>query len=271
MKKSFLLLFVIHCLAITAQGQKLEKNSISTIIGIIDKRDLNCTTEIERAKMDFKSKEVFYYIEPEGYLDSDSKRHHPYLNELLKKRGIEFRESPETEFALFHIGDDLESYPAITNCYYKASNELLNLKYGRNFTKDIEKTADSMYVMSRINDPFQYPAGVDNYCIVYPKAKDFLDQKLQIQQDFFSNFKYPIGFIYSNDKRNFMARTKFTIQRDNTISNIEIDIEFKNSENQKFYNYLVNQLTTFIKNANWNAAVSSEIKVNSIFTVNFYN
>ncbi|RUT68857.1 hypothetical protein D0817_18260 [Flavobacterium cupreum] len=254
-----------------AQVNNLDKNTINSIIGVIDKRDVNCKSEIERAKMDFKFQEIFYYIEPEGYLDSDSKRHHPYLNTLLKKRGIEFCESPETEFALYYIGDDVESYPAITNCYYKASNELLNLKYGRNFTKDIEKTADSMYVMSRIDNPFQYPAGVDHYCIVYPKTKDFLDQKLQIQQDFFSTFKYPIGFIYSTDKKNFMARTKFTIQRDNTICNIEIDLEFKNSENQKFYNYLVNQLTAFIKNANWNAAVSSEIKVNSIFTVNFYN
>lgn len=254
-----------------AQVNNLDKNTINTIIGVIDKRDVNCKSEIERAKMDFRFQEIFYYIEPEGYLDSDSKRHHPYLNKLLKKRGIEFRESPETEFSLFHIGDDVESYPAITNCYYKASNELLNIKYGSNFTKDIEKTADSMYVMSRIDDPFQYPTGVDNYCLVYPKAKDFLDQKIQIRKDFFSNFKYPAGFMRLIYKRDFMAKTMFIINRDDKVSNIKINLEFENSENQKFYNDIVNQLIYFIENAKWQAAVSGGIKVNSSFEINFYN
>lgn len=271
MKKFIILLFTIHNLTTIAQVDNLDKHTINTIIGIIDKRDVNCKSEIERAKKDFKFQEIFYYIEPEGYLNNDSKRHHPYLNELLKKRGIEFCKSPEPEFSLFRIGSGVESYSAVTNCYYKASNELLNLKYGHNFTKNIEKTADSMYVMSRIDDPFQYPNGVDNYCIVYPKAKDFLDQKLQIQRDFFSSFKYPNGFIYSSDKRDFMAKTEFTIQRNSRISNINIEIKFKNYQNQKFYDYFIKQLTMFIKNANWNAAISSNIKVNSILTINFYN
>ena len=135
MKRFFLILFLIQILSVKSQENKFDRNSVITIIGVIDKRDTTCLSEIERAKMDFKSQEIFYYIEPEGYLDSDSKRHHPYLIELLKKRKINFYNSNEPEFSIAYNGNDTETYPVLTNCYYKASNELLNLKYGRLFTK----------------------------------------------------------------------------------------------------------------------------------------
>ncbi|MCD0466533.1 hypothetical protein [Flavobacterium sp. ENC] len=271
MKKSFLILVLIHCLAIAAQAQTLTKNAISTIIGIIDKRDLNCASEIERAKTDFKSKEVFYYIEPEGYPDSNHKRHFPFLSELLEKKGIQFSTSKELEIASFWMETANEKYPAITNCYYKASNELLDIKYGYQFTRKIEQTADSLYVISRINDIFDYPNEVDAYCMIYPKAADFLDQKIQIQKDFFSNFKFPAGFIHLTDKRDFIAKTMFIINRDDKVSDIRINIEFENPENQKFNTEIVNQLISFIENAKWKAAVSSGVKVNSSFKINFYN
>ncbi|WP_134092232.1 hypothetical protein [Flavobacterium circumlabens] len=258
-------------MAIKAQEQKHEKNAISSIIGIIDKRDLNCAAEIDRAKTDFKSKEVFYYIEPEGYLDINYKRHFPFLNELLKKKGIQFLASQEIEISSFWMETNNEKYSLITNCYYKASNELLNVKYGNNFIKKIEQTADSLYVVSRINDVFDYPNEVDAYCMIYPKAADFLDQKIQIKKDFFSNFKFPVGFIRLTDKRDFIAKTLFTINRDDKVSDIKINLEFENPQNQKFYNDIVNQLIHFIKNAKWKAAISSGVKVNSSFKINFYN
>lgn len=254
-----------------AQVNNLDKNTINTIIGVIDKRDVNCKSEIERAKMDFKFHEIFYDIEPEGYIDSDSKRHHPYLKELLKEKQIEFCYSNEPEFSLYRIGNEAESYPAVTNCYYKASNELLNQKYGHNFTKQIERTADSLYVISRIQIPFEYPNGVDNYCMIYPNAAEFLDQKKQIQKDFFTVFRLPSGFIKSINQRDFFAKTNFIIKRDSKISNINIEINFTNPENKKFSDSIVSQLRMFIKNANWKAAVSSGVLVDSNFEINFYN
>lgn len=261
----------MQILFVKSQEKNLDRNSINTIIGVIDKRDSNCLSEIERAKTDFKFKEIFYDIEPEGYLDSDSKRHHPYLKELLKEKQIDFFYSTEVEFSLFRVGNEVESYPAVTNCYYKASNELLNLKYGHNFTKQIERTADSLYVISRIEIPFQYPNEVDNYCMIYPSATDFLDQKRQIQIDFFTIFNFPKGFLKSVDQKDFFAQTNFIIKRDSKISDITIEIKFTNPENKKFSDSIINQLRTFIENANWKAAVSSGVLVNSKFDINFYN
>ncbi|WP_281310534.1 hypothetical protein [Flavobacterium flavigenum] len=125
--------------------------------------------------------------------------------------------------------------------------------------------------MNRIDVPFEYPNGVDSYCMIYPSAKEFLDQKVQIQKDFFSNFKFPKEFISTEEKRDFMAKTKFIISKENTVSGIDIKIEFKNPANQKFQYYFINKITNFIENANWSAAVSCGIKVNSIFNINFYN
>lgn len=56
MKKLFTLLFIIQILFLKAQEKNLDKNSFQTIIGVIDKRDTNCLTEIKRAKIDFKTK-----------------------------------------------------------------------------------------------------------------------------------------------------------------------------------------------------------------------
>ncbi|KAF2081433.1 hypothetical protein [Flavobacterium sharifuzzamanii] len=271
MKKLFVILFLIQMLWTKAQERNLDKNSIQTIIGIIDKRDVGCLSEIKKAKLDFKSREVLYDIIPEGYLDSDYNRHYPYLINLLKEKGIDYSESLEPEFSTIWGSDDVNKYSLATNCYCKASNELLNAKYGQNFIKNIKKTADSLYVMSRIHIPFEYPYGVDDYCMVYPKAGDFLEQKIQIQKDFFSSFVFPKNFIQSNEKRDFFAKTKFKINKDNSISNIIVKIEFKNQKNEKFYNLIADQITAFIKHADWTAAVSNGIKVNSNFDINFYN
>ncbi|WP_202704184.1 hypothetical protein [Flavobacterium sp. UGB4466] len=271
MKKSLLILLALHYLNSEAQENKLEKNTINTIIGLIDKRDLNCSTEIERAKADFKSKEVYYYIQPEGYIDINYNRHFPFLNQLLKKKGIQFLSSKEVEISSFWKETNNGNYPLKTNCYCKASNKLLNIKYGHNFTTKIEQTADSLYVTDRINDIFEYPNEVDHYCIIYPKATDFPDQKFQIQKDFFSNFKFPDGFIHTINKRDFIAKTRLIIRRDNSISDIKIDIEFENPENKKFHSEIISQLTHHIENENWKAATSKGIKVNSSFEINFYN
>ncbi|MEN2414744.1 hypothetical protein [Flavobacterium mesophilum] len=221
-----------------AQEKDLNKNSIQTIIGIIDKRDVNCLSEIKQAKIDFKKQEVLYELISEGYLDSDYNRHYSHLIGLLKEKGINFSES--LDFGPSWILDDETEYPLIANCYCKASNELLKEKYGQNFVKNITKTADSLYVMSRIEIPFEYPFGVDDYCLIYPKAGDFLEQKIEIQKDFFSSFVFPKNFIQSSEKSDFYAKTKFTINRNNTISNITVKIKFKNSKNEEFNNFLIN-------------------------------
>ncbi|MDQ6531856.1 hypothetical protein [Flavobacterium sp. LHD-85] len=271
MKKLFVFLFLTQILWTKAQESNLDKNSVQTIVGIIDKRDAGCLSEIRRAQFDFKSREVLCNIIPEGSLDSNYNRHYPYLINLLKEKGIAYSESFEPEFSPIWSSDSANKYPLVTNCYCKASNELLNVKYGRNFIKNIEKTADSLYVMSRIHIPFEYPYGVDYYCMIYPKARDFLEQKIQIQKDFFSSFALPKNFIQSNEKRDFFAKTKFTINKDNSISNITVKIEFKNPQNEKFYNLIADQINAFIKHADWTAAVSNGIKVNSNFDINFYN
>jgi hypothetical protein len=268
MKKFLIFLFITHALNIKAQE---SKNLLSTIIGIIDNRDLKCSSEIEKAKLDFKYREAFYYIEPEGYLSQNSKRHHQILGELLQKKGIQFLTSSEVELSSYWNTDGTTRYQLVTNCYYKASNELLNLKYGSHFTKDIEKTADSLYVIGKINDVFEYPDNVDAYCIVYPKAQEWIDQKIEIQNDFFSIFKFPKGFIYDVNKADFRATTEFIIKRDDKVSDIKIKIEFKNPKNKEFDDYIIKQLSMFIENANWKAAVSNDIKINSSFKMVFYN
>lgn len=252
-----------------AQENNLKKNSIQTVIGAIDKRDVNCLSEIKRAKVDFKNHEVFYELIPEGYLDNDYDRHYPHLIKLLQEKRIDFCET--YDFDSCWSSDDENRYLLVTNCYCKTSNELLNLKYGKNFTKNIERTADSLYVLSRIDIPFEYSNGVDDYCKIYPKAVDFLDQKIQIQKDFFSFFVFPEKFIQSDDKRDFFAKAKFTINRDNSVSNILVKIEFKDKKNEHFHDLIVGQITKFIKHADWQAAVSNGIKVNSNFDINFYN
>ncbi|MBS7255749.1 hypothetical protein [Flavobacterium branchiicola] len=200
----------------------------------------------------------------------NSNRHHPILIDLLRKKGIHFAISPETDNSSYWYSNDTVFYHLTTNCYYKAFNELLNSKYGSNFTQKIERTADSLYVISRIDTPFEYPNGVDNYCKIYPKAEDFLDQKKEILYDFLKNFKFPKGFIQTSSQ-DFFAKTNFIIKRNSKISALNIEIKFTNPENQKFKENIFTQIKMFIENANWQAAVSSGVKVDCLFNINFYN
>ncbi|KIO54816.1 hypothetical protein [Flavobacterium hibernum] len=270
MKKPLTIVLIIYSFIIQAQ-QQLDKNVVNTIIGEVDKRDSNCLTEIERAKNDFKSKETYYYIEPEGYLNMNTYRSHSFLQELLQKRRIDFSHSQELELSSFWNESNDQRYQLKTNCYCKASNELLNRKYGINFIEKTEKMADSLYVISRLNEVFNYPDDVDDYYIIYPKAKDFLNQKIEIQKDFFTKFKFPNTFIHSPNKDNFLIKTDFVIQRNSKISCLNIEVEFKNPQNQKFKDDIILQIKKFIENANWKAAMSSGVAVDCRFKMIFTN
>lgn len=268
MKKTLTIVLIIYSYIIQAQEQQ-DKNVINTIIGEIDKRDSNCLLEIENAKNDFKSKETYYYIEPEGYLNTN--RSHSFLQELLQKRGINFSHSKELELSSFWNESNEQRYHLRTNCYCKASNALLNIKYGIDFIQRTEKMADSLYVISRLNEVFNYPDDVDDYYIIYPKAKEFLDQKIEIQKDFLTKFKFPNGFIQSADKDNFRIKTEFVIQRNSKIYDLNIEVEFKNPQNQKFKDDIIRQTKKFIENANWKAAISKGVTVDCRFKMIFHN
>lgn len=270
MKYFLITILILFNFTINAQNGQSDKNIINTIIGKIDSRDLKCSSEIDSAKINFKSKETFYNIVPEGYIKVNAYRHHPFLIELLKKKGIIFSISEDPEMDIYYENNG-ERYQLITNCYCKASNELIKLKHGNQFIKNIEREADSLYVTSKLNDVFDYPNDIDDYFIIYPKAKGFFDQKIQIQKDFFENFKFPNDFLHSLDKRDFLAKTNFIIKKDSKVSKIKITIKFKQKENQKFKNNITNQLKQFIQNANWKAAVSSGVNVDCKFDINFYN
>ncbi|WP_281310533.1 hypothetical protein [Flavobacterium flavigenum] len=87
MRRLFIFLFLLQLFYSRSQEKKSDKNSINTIIGILDKRDSKCLSEIEKAKTDFKTQEILYEIIPEGYLDASYGRYHIILGELLKKKG----------------------------------------------------------------------------------------------------------------------------------------------------------------------------------------
>lgn len=107
--------------------------------------------------------------------------------------------------------------------------------------------------------------------MIYPNATEFLEQKAQIIKDFFTIFKFPNCFLKSINQRDFFAKTNFLIKTDSKVSYINIEIKFTNFENKKFTDSIVNQLKIFIENANWKAAISIGVLVNSKFEINFYN
>ncbi len=59
MRKSLTILFILFSFTIKAQEIESKKNAVHTLIGKTDRRDLSCSSQIERAKIDFKSKETF--------------------------------------------------------------------------------------------------------------------------------------------------------------------------------------------------------------------
>jgi hypothetical protein len=265
----FILIINLPCLA--QVSNTVDTNKLKTIIGEVDSRDKECTSQIAKAEKDFKIKEVYFYIIPDGYLMPSASRHHIILAQLLKEKGIAFGSINDMGI-IWHIKGK-ETYPAKLTCYEEAHNKLLDLKYGEGFAKGIEKKADSLYVMSRINDVFKYPYEVDCYnhsqqdCLVYPKAKDFLEEKAQIKSDFKDSFKFPQGFLLKDNENEFTAHCSFVIRRGSGVSDINIDVGIHNPENVKFSENLEKQITAFITNANWKPATAAGITVNTHFEI----
>nr|WP_294936376.1 hypothetical protein [uncultured Flavobacterium sp.] len=258
MKRCCILIFMMLFLSCTSK-KLISGNNFTTIIGGVDKSDTKCLSEVNQAKSDFKKKEVYSYISG-GCTSLKSTRYHPEFKELLHEKNIEFRweSGPETETIL----KDGKPYILNFSCYQRAMNKMIEKKYGADFILNLEKQADSLYVLRRTDEVFSY-AHIDDTLVVYVKSKAYRGMRTQINNDFLHDFKIPDGFLDTGEKNNFVSAVQFTIYKDGSISDFVIKTTFKNPGNNKFKAYFEKEIIAFLKGSQWKAATVHKITVHS--------
>ena len=212
--------------------------------------DTFCINQRERAKRDIKNGKLtyFYYMGMvEMYRSNDE------MKELLSKYNIKIDSTLTTCFA---PAPGFEYY-----CYEKEMRNAIDEKYGISFIDSLRLQAEKKYV-SKYPDKIYEFEDCDTIAR-YPRAKNYKEHFDNYKKDYFKNFKYPKGYKYKNEKSFSYTTAEFILHKDGSISDIEVETTFQNSENEKYSKLFDKRMTEFIKKTDWIPAKSAGIVVSS--------
>jgi len=211
--------------------------------------DSTCRAETIKAEADIKKNKLVYF----HYLGMvKSYRSNDEMNILLKRHNI------EVDSALYYC-----TVPqALQNCYAKVMSKEIRRKFGPKFIDSLRQVADIQYVEK--NSDKLYDFEECDTISRYPGSKSYRSFFKDYKRGFWKNVQYPDQFEYRKDKDFYSSiSAEFTLHKDGTISDIDIDLTFHNKKNYKYASYFINETKNFIKKTKWIPAKTMGITVNS--------
>lgn len=141
-------------------------------------------------------------------------------------------------------------------------NETIKTKFKKGFIDSLEVKADRIYLSKNISKVFY---SMDEYdeTLFYPHARTIETQRDDIQNDFFSTFKYPKDFNFKHKRYVGRSNVEFILYRNGEIKDITIDTEFEQKNNNKFIPYFNNEIKKFVTKINWLPRKQRGIKLNA--------
>lgn len=254
-KSLFLLaIFLISCKAKRANPVKSE---YEPIVGISMQMDMDekkywdslCIAESNNALKDIKKGQLFYthiFGMVEMYR-SDAE-----MDSLLNKFSIRTKEG------LYYC----MAPPSKQNCYAKIMNKEIAKRFGNTFIDSLRKKAEIIYLKKNKDKIFSFEECDMNSR--YAKSNDYNEALDLVGDDFWKETKYPADFIYRKEKDLYShMEASFTLYKNGSISEPEIEIDFNEEKNYQFSGYFMDELKKFVQKSKWKPATSLGIPVNS--------
>ncbi|GAB3533036.1 hypothetical protein GCM10027443_17720 [Pontibacter brevis] len=246
-------LFLFSCSdQITEKAEKLNEQNLTEEANLsppppplgehIDRNDVLCLSEIERAKADVK-KGILVYSKYGGI-----RRHDDELEELLKKFNVAYKP----------LGMNCE---ADLNCYGVYMDSLIAEKYGDSFIRSLGEIADHMFEARWATKTYEYwDVDVEpKYSSVPPDT--FILKKLT----------FPKGWDYEpmrSERQFFFA--EFVIDTTGMVSDIKVGNFGYNLKdtNEKYLAYFKREIKSIIEEMEpWEPALFNSHKVKSWYLV----
>lgn len=211
--------------------------------------DSQCVAETARAQADIKKGKLVYF----HYFGMvESYRSNAEMDVLLKQKNI------EVGTALYYCTVPAE----LQNCYEAVMSKEIDRKFGPKFIDSLRHIADVQYVKKNIDKVYDFEEC--DTISRYPGSKSYGAFFKDYEKDFWKNVHYPDEFEYRQDKDFYSSiSAKFTLHKNGTVSDIDIDLTFQNKKNYKYSSYFINEIKKFIKKTKWVPAKTMGITVNS--------
>lgn len=227
-----------------------KSDCLNTIIGKISTKDSGCLRQIDLAQERIDKDSLTYYL----YMSQLSYgRHLEELKKLLKPYGIDCK---------IFLTSCIGQRKGRSNCYVDFMNETIKSKYKKGFIDSLEAIADRAYLNKNISKVFY---SMDEYdeTIFYPNAKSIKTQREDVENDFFSTFKYPKDFDFKHIRYVGRSNVEFILYRNGEIKDLKIDTEFEQKNNDVFIPYFDNEIRKFVNKIKWLPRKQRGIKLNA--------
>lgn len=234
---------------LTEKYRNSKLDSLKTIIGKISTKDTTCLKEIDYAEEKIEQDSLTYNL----YMTQMSYgRNLEELKKLLKPYGIGCK---------IFLTSCLGHGKGRSYCYADYMNQAIKNKFKKGFIDSLEAKADRIYLTKNINNIYH---DMDRYdeTIFYPKAKSIESQRDDVENDFFSAFKYPDGFDYKHKRYIGRSNVEFTLYRNGEIKDLTIETEFEQKTNDRFIPYFDSEIKKFVKQIKWIPRKQRGITVN---------
>lgn len=233
------LLIIVSLYIQYSSGQNNDSKTIE--VRQNPRMSIYCMNEIEKAKMDFENGSYKYY-----YFEKNNPQSEAILKEKLKTFNIELI-APEIENNFYEQDSSLLKDK---NCYNEFMIYLLEKKYSKKFFQKIKFESDSIFVSKQKDQIFGY-GECDDSIINYCKANSRDKQLIEMEYELSSLIVYPKDFKYKKESKFSFTSVNLVIEKNGTISNINVYTSFQNDENSKHKNYFEKQIKEFISKSKW--------------------
>ncbi|AZA82063.1 hypothetical protein C1637_10520 [Chryseobacterium lactis] len=211
--------------------------------------DSTCTSETAKAEADIKKNKLvfFHYFGMVDHYNSNAE-----MDSLLKKYNIEI----DSALTYCTVPEHLQ------NCYGQVMDREIKKRFGDKFTDSLRRVAEIQFVKKNPNRIYRFEEC--DFTSRYPGDKDYNDFSKTGKRDFWRDVKYPSDFEFRKDKDLYSYMSAdFILYKTGKISDVKINISFKNKKNYKYSSYFINKLRKFVQDTKWVPAKSMGIPVNS--------
>lgn len=212
--------------------------------------DTSCLNEEKRALQDIKRGKLVYFY----YMGMTTRyRSNKEMKQILSRYNIQM------DSALTYCIAMPKGFRR--NCYSTLMDKEIEKKYGSKFIDSLRNIAEKQFVIN--NPDFVFPFDECDTISRYPGTKNYDDFFKKPDDDFSKQFIYPKGYYYKNEKDFSSTNVSFVLNKNGTLTDIETDCSFANSQNEKFEEYFKLKAENFVKHVKWIPAKHNGINVNS--------
>lgn len=233
-QKFLLFFFFIFCVFLFGKNDSIRKNTYENRVKNYNKK---CDIDKLKAIEDSKTKTIYFINVPAP--DGEEFLQHKEFSKLLKKHNVEFGGT--------WMRSDVAGYYSANECYYSYMTHEAEKKFGKFFFEEKNNEALRQFLRNNPDKIFDYRRQELDFSPILLEAIDYDDQKSIIEAKFWKKYKLPKDYIKrKNGELHSYINAFFILNKDEKISDLKIESNFQNEQNEKYSKYFKNNFKKII-------------------------